>query len=437
MLKSVPLPPGDRLTARARAFAYPEFSAAARAIIAANEAEATQTQLHPPFLLEAARRQTGLADFGNAPLVEPLNALCRSLREELEFHALGKFYLFRQLLGLLSMRLRLVDLWTRRPEILELPIERPLIVIGLPRSGTTILHRLLARDPMLRSAPFWELSMPLPPGDPEAAPAESDPGPDPRIALVQSGLDTLHTMAPDLAQMHEIQVDEPDEDISLLVYAFSSMLFEWSYMVPGYSRYYRSADQTEGYRFFKRVLQTLQWLRGGRRWVLKAPQHLEQLGPLLTVFPDATLIQTHRDPVTAIVSLASLTTYGVRRYFDHPNPHAIGGNIADIVERLLRAGVAGRAGREGRFVDIAFADLLADPIGCVRSIYAASDDVLTGGAEARMQSWIADNRQDKHGGHDYAAEDFGLDVDALRGRLKFYQDRFDVPTDRRFVRVAA
>ena len=432
MLKSAPLPAKETLTPRARAFAYPEFSAAARGIIAANQADASQMRLDPVFLLEAARRQTGLSDFGDAPLIEPLTVLCRSLREELEFHALGKSYLFRQFLGLLSTRLRLVDLWKRRPEILEQPTPRPLIVIGLPRSGTTILHRLLARDPMLRSAPFWELSMPLPPGDPEAAGAE----PDPRIALVQSGLDTLHTMAPDLAQMHEIQVDEPDEDISLLVYGFSSMLFEWSYMVPGYSRYYRSADQTEGYRFFKRVLQTLQWLRGGRRWVLKAPQHLEQLGPLLTVFPDATLIQTHRDPVTAIVSLASLTTYGVRRYFDHPDPHAIGGNIADIVERLLGAGVAGRSGREGRFVDIAFADLLADPIGCVRTIYAASSDVLTGEAEARMRSWIADNRQEKHGRHDYAAEDFGLDVEALRERLKFYQDRFDVPTDRKFARAA-
>jgi hypothetical protein len=433
MLKSIPLPPGDSLTARARAFAYPEFRAAARRIIAESEVDASQMRLDPAFLLDAARRQTGLSDFGDAPLIEPLTVLCRSFREELEFHALGKSYLFRQFLGLLSTRLRLVDLWKRRPEILDQPTPRPLIVIGLPRSGTTILHRLLARDPMLRSAPFWELSMPLPPGDPEAPAAE----PDPRIALVQSGLDTLHTMAPDLAQMHEIQVGEPDEDISLLVYGFSSMLFEWSYMVPGYSRYYQGTDQTEGYRFFKQVLQTLQWLRGGGRWVLKAPQHLEQLGPLLTVFPDATLIQTHRDPVTAIVSLASLTTYGVRRYFDHPNPHAIGGNIAAIVERLLRAGVAGRGDRDSRFVDIPFADLLADPIACVRKVYAASGDVLTEDTEARMQAWIAENRQEKHGRHDYSAEDFGLDIEQLRGRLKFYQDRFAVPTDRKFVGAVA
>jgi hypothetical protein len=433
MLKSRPLPAWDALTPRARAFAYPEFSAAARRIIAAREAEASQASLDPEHLMALARRDTGLDDFGDAPLAEPLAVLTRSLEEELDFHALGKSFLERQLRALLATRLRLVDLWKRHPEILEQPTPRPLIIIGLPRSGTTILHRLLARDPMLRSAPFWELSMPLPPGDPGAPPAE----PDPRIAMVQAGLDTLTTMAPDLSQMHEIQVDEPDEDISLLVYGFSTMMFEWSYMVPDYSRYYRATDQTEGYRMFKRVLQTMQWLRGGRRWVLKAPQHLEQLGPLLTVFPDATLIQTHRDPVVAIVSLASLTTYGVRRYFDHPDPHAIGGNIANIVERLLRAGTAGRTEGDGRFVDIPFADLVADPIGCVRRIYAASGDVLSEDAEARMRLWIADNRQEKHGRHDYAAEDFGLDVGQLRRRLAFYQDRFAVPADRKFAEAMA
>src|ERR1700751_5414822 len=124
-------------------------------------------------------------------------------------------------------------------------------------------------------------------------------------------------------------------------------------MGPGYSRYYRADDKTEGYRFFKRVLQTLQWLRGGRRWVLKAPQHLEQLGPLLAVFPDATLVQTHRDPVSAIVSLASLTTYGGRRYYAHPNPLAVGADIAAIVERLLRKGLEDRPPPgDPRFVDI-------------------------------------------------------------------------------------
>jgi hypothetical protein len=143
-------------------------------------------------------------------------------------------------------------------------------------------------------------------------------------------------------------------------------------------------------------------------------------------------VQTHRDPVPAIISLASLTTYGGRRYYDHPNPHAVGADMASIVERLLRKGVEDRPLDDRRFVDIQFTELVADPLGCVRRIYAAAGDDLGPDAEAAMQAWIDDNRQGKHGGHDYAAEDFGLDVADLRRRLDFYQQRFDIPIDRRF-----
>ncbi|HET6970771.1 MAG TPA: sulfotransferase [Phenylobacterium sp.] len=428
MLKSVPLPPSDRLTGRARSYAFPDLTPTARDAIAAAAPRAHGLALSPEALIAAARARTGLTEFGDAPLMGPLAALCASLNDELEFHALGRTYLYEQLVGILATRLRFEALWARRPEILELPVERPIVIIGLPRSGTTILHRLLARDPAKRSSPFWEQVAPLPSGDPEAM----QPQPDPRIAQVQRSIDTLYALAPDLRQMHEVLVDEPDEDISLLTFAFASLQFEWSYRVPGYSAFYRAADHTEGYRYFRKVLQTLQWLRGGRRWVLKAPQHLEQLRPLLTAFPDATLVQTHRDPVSAVISLASLTTYGCRRYFDHPNPHAIGGHIAAIVERLLRHGVDDRPPGDPRFVDIQFPDLVADPVGCVQRIYAAAGDELSPEAEARMGAWIADNRQEKHGRHAYAAEDFALDVGDLRRRFDFYQQRFAIPADPRF-----
>lgn len=433
MLKSASLPPPEQLTPRARSYAYPDLTPAAREAIAAAEARAAGLVLAPDALMAAARERTGFSEFGSAPLAEPLAALCRSLNEELEFHALGRSYLYDQLVGLLATRLRLEALWSAHPEILDLPVERPVVIIGLPRSGTTILHRLLAHDPDKRSAPFWEQVMPLPLGEPTAP----QPEPDPRIALVQRAIDTLYTMAPDLRQMHEVLVDEPDEDLSLMPFAFASLQFEWSYRVPGYSAFYQAADQTEGYLYFRRVLQTLQWLRGGRRWVLKAPQHLEQLGPLLTAFPDATLVQTHRDPVSAVISLSSLTTYGCRRYFDHPNPHAVGAHIAAIVERLLRRGVDDRPPGDPRFVDIQFTDLLADPLGCVRRIYAAAGDDLSPEAGASMAAWIADNAQAKHGRHDYAAEDFGLDVADLRQRLAFYQARYNIPTDRKFASEAA
>lgn len=429
MLRSTPLPPEAALTGRARALAYPEHTAAGLAALNGAIPAASALALTPEALkAEAIRRAGGPVDFGPAPLDEPLSVLCRSLNEEVELHALGRLQVFNQLAGLLTMRLRFEDLWRRHPEILDQPVERPIVVIGLPRSGTTILHRLLSRDPAKRSSPFWEQVAPLPDGDPTAP----QPDPDPRLVRMRQSLDMLDKVVPDLKLMHELTADQPDEDISLLIFAFASLQFEWSYRVPSYSRWHQAFDHTEGYRYFRRVLQTLQWLRGGERWVLKAPQHLEQLKPLLSVFPDAILVQTHRDPVPAIISLASLTTYGGRRYYDHPNPHAVGADMASIVERLLRKGVEDRPEDEGRFVDIQFTDLIADPLGCVRRIYAVAGDALSPEAASAMQAWIDDNRQGKHGGHEYAAEDFGLDAGDLRRRLGFYQERFSIPVDRRF-----
>lgn len=429
VLKSRPLPSDEALTSHARSLAYPQHTEAGMKALAGGAEAGAALVLSPEALkAEAIKRAGGLSDFGDAPLDEPLGVLCGSLNDELTFHGLGRVQVFNQLVGLLTMRLRFEDLWKTRPEILDLPVERPIVIIGLPRSGTTILHRLLSRDPGRRSSPFWEQVMPLPDGEP----TQVQQDPEPRLIRMRQSLAMLDTIVPDLKLMHELTADQPDEDLSLLIFAFASLQFEWSYRVPSYSRWYQAADHTEGYRYFRKVLQTLQWLRGGERWVLKAPQHLEQLKPLLSVFPDAILVQTHRDPVPAIISLASLTTYGGRRYFDHPNPHAVGADMASIVERLLRKGVEDRPEDAGQFVDIQFTDLLADPLGCVRRIYAAADDVLTPEAEAAMQAWIDDNRQGKHGGHDYAAEDFGLDVGDLRRRLAFYQQRFDIPVDKRF-----
>lgn len=417
MLRGVTLPASDALTARGRSYAYPVITDAGRKLLEDAKAAAPAV-IDAQELLAAAQARTALNYFGDAPLHEPLAALCKSMNEEIELHALGRTYARQQLLGLLSTRLRLVDLWKRHPEILEIPIERPIIIIGLPRSGTTILHKLLGRDPMRCMSPFWEQIMPLPINASDAA--------DQRPLVAQSSLDTLYTLAPEFATMHEMSVDEPDEDITQLMFGFASKQFEWSYVVPSYVAAYRAMDHRIGYQWFRRVLQTSLWLRPRpARWVLKAPQHLEQMGPLTEAFPDAILVQTHRDPSDAVVSLASMTCYGQRRYFDHPNPHVVGAKMAEIIERLLRRGEEARAGLKQPIVDILFKDLLADPISCVRRIYEAAGDTLSDEAEARMQEWSAANRQHKHGRHEYAPEDVGLTSDALRERFAFYRHRFE------------
>ena len=194
-------------------------------------------------------------------------------------------------------------------------------------------------------------------------------------------------------------------------------------------QWYAQQDHRGGYRLFRKVLQTLQWLRGGRHWLLKAPSHMEQLGPLLDVFPDATVIQTHRDAVTATVSLASLTHHGVHNYFDRPDPHRVGRAMSAAVERLLCSIDRDRRDGDPRFVDVQFAELMADPFGEVKRIYAAAGRAWSADAEQAMRRWRAEHRRGRHGAHRYLAQDFGIDPAARHAALAFYHRRFGVPLE--------
>jgi hypothetical protein len=296
VLKNVPVPPPQQLTPRGREFAYPPTTTGATP---GDELDRLWP-LDPPTLMARARAETGLQDFGTEPFHEPLRELCASLAQEVDLNAAGRENAYRRLMNILVTRLRLEALWQKHPQILELPVRAPIFIVGLPRSGTTFLQWLLARDTTLRHAPFWELMFPLPFGDPDAPIAQ----PDPRIAAARAALDKLHAAAPEMQKMHQLDAEEPEEEIALLSLGFCSMAFEFSFAVPSYVDYYRRSDHTPGYAYFRRVLQTLQWLRGGEQWVLKAPMHMENLKPLLTVFPDALIVQTHRDPVTASATIS-------------------------------------------------------------------------------------------------------------------------------------
>ena len=431
MLKNVPLPDPGALTNAAREYmepSTPELFQAVNSVMAGFAADVMPLELD--YLKTMARLKTGLNDFGDAPLDEPMAILCRSLNE-IDFNGLGRVGVHQQLIGQFVTRLRLVDLWKKHPEILEQPIERPVFVLGLPRSGTTLMQRLLAQDPQWRSLPFWEDKFPLPMGAIERGDSDVSQ----RIELAEKALESAYWVAPQLIAMHEMQAAEPDEELNLTAMSHCSMQWEFMYPVSEYAQWFHSADHTEGYRFFRKVLQTLQWLRGGQRWMLKTSQHMEQLKPLLNVFPDATIVQTHRDPVTAVVSLASLTSYGSRQFFDHPDPLAIGQRVATFCETFLRQAVEHRPVDERAFVDVHFKQLVKDPLSVVRNIYAVAGAELTPEVEEQMHAWLAGNQQHKHGAHEYAAADFGLDVDQLRSRLDFYHKRFDVPVDAKFAGV--
>lgn len=429
MLKSSAALELSKLTPRARLYAQPPIAdslrqANARLAPVARERWPLQAQ----SLLNHARTSSGLSDFGDPAFMTALDVLCRSAEEELDLNALGRRHLHGQIGDHLVQRLRFIDLWKRVPAILDEPIERPLFIVGLPRSGTTFLQQLLAQNPSMRVTPFWEELSPLPDHDAAIRPPDDAP----LIERAAKNIEGLRQHAPGLLELHQLAVDQPEEEIYLLAPGFSSMVYEWTYILPSYASWYAQQDHTEGYRFFRRVLQTLQWLRGGKRWLLKAPQHMEQIKPLLAVFPDATIIETLRDPATAAVSCANLTAYGQRIRTDHPDPLAAGAATVTIIERLVRALLRDRPADDPRFVAVHFKALMADPLAAARRIHEAAALPLTAETEARMQAYVAANRDKRGHAADYAPEDFGIDVPALRATLSRYYQRYGVEPDDRF-----
>jgi hypothetical protein len=380
--------------------------------------------LEAESLLRAARKRIGLEDFGDDRFREPLAVLLRALESEADLSALGRLSTRGLLIQLLSNRLLVEDRIRRHPEILERPVERPVVIAGLPRTGTTHLHNLISQDPALRTLPYWESLEPLPlPRD-----VRRSGEPDPRVVRCERALRLLDFALPDFRRMHEMTAEAAHEEIQLLALEFSSMLFEASYHVPSYRDWYRSHDQTPAYRYLYRVLQVLQWLRGdGRRWALKTPQHLEQLGPLMAVFPDAYVIQTHRDPLRITASLCTMVAYSSRMQARRVDAHAVGRYWAQRVEDLLRGSIEGRKHvPEDRFFDLRFQEFMKDEVAMVQRVYAFAEQPWGADAERAIRGYMDAHPRGKHGTIAYHLEDVGLDAGERREALRFYRERFEL-----------
>jgi hypothetical protein len=381
-------------------------------------------RLDEESLCEAARRRTGgLDDFGDGSFREPLRVLLAALEGEARLSAVGRASTRQLLVQLLSNRLLVEETLKRHPQILEERIERPLVIAGLPRTGTTHLHNLVSQDESLRTLPYWESLEPLPlPGE--------RPGPggrDPRVARCERALRALDWAMPLFRRMHEMTAEGPHEEIQLLAIDFSTMLFEATYHVPSYRDWYKSHDQTGAYRYLRRVLQLLQFLRGGRRWALKSPQHLEQLGPLLAVFPDACVVQTHRDPLRITASLCTMIAYGRRMQAAAVDPAETGRYWSARVEDLLRGSIEGRSRvPEVRVFDVRFPEFMQDDVAMAERVFAFAGQPLGEEVAARLRRFVAANPRGKHGGIAYRLEDVGLDPAERRRALRFYQEHFGV-----------
>jgi hypothetical protein len=371
--------------------------------------------LEPDALMAAAVDQAGVDDFGDMDFRERLQVVCTAFDEDVVLSPSGRAAVYVQLTELLRNRLMINRVLRRHPEIDELEVRAPIVICGLPRTGTTHLHNLLSADPALRSLPYWE----------SVQPVVADGAPDERVAATAAALEVVNTALPYFKRMHEMTPDEVHEEINLLAMDVSSMFFETMAPMPTWRDYYRSTDQTPAYEYLKRVLKVLQFLRGGDRWVLKSPQHLEQFGPLSTVFPDATFVVTHRDPVSVTKSLTTMMTYLARLNLETVDPKVVGGYWADRLETMLRACVRDRELLPAdRSIDVLFGEFMADDVAMVERIYAIAGQPFTPQVKAAMDGFMATHPRGRHGGVVYDLAEFGLDEEERRQSLQFYVDRF-------------
>jgi hypothetical protein len=398
---------------------HPAFAPDVADMLAAMGAVADDCPLDARRMRAQAMAETGLSDFGPRDYEERLGVLVDALRAVDALTPSGQVVFHAQLVQLLKNRLLLTDLLARHPEIQEIDLAPPIVVVGLPRTGTTHLHNLLAADPGLRSLPYWESLEPVP------LPGEAGADPDPRRARCDAALWFMHEAMPLFPRMHEMTTDHVHEEIQLLAVDFSTMFFETLAPIPAWRAYYCAHDQGPHYRYLRTMLQALQFLRGGDRWVLKSPQHLEQLPVLAAVFPGATAVVTHRDPVDIVVSMATMVAYAARMYADPVDAAALGRSWADRIDDLLAACMRDRHAFDDRHsLDVRFDEFLADELGTVRSVYARADQTFDARAERSIGEYLAGHRRGRLGTIDYRAEDVGLDTHELRARFAPYVQRF-------------
>lgn len=337
---------------------------------------------------------------------------------------LARSSLRQRVVRLLRNRLSLTDLVKRYPEIESIPIERPIVVVGMPRSGTTHLVNLVAADPRRRALPYWESQEPIP------APGQGPDifGIDPRYARAKAEHDALMASAPAVAAMHDRFPEAIEEEVELLDLDLAGYVLEWHARVPGWRDYYLRLDQTRHYRYMRKVLQALTFLRGPRTWVLKSPQHCEQLGPLMATFPDATVAFTHRDPVAVIQSAITMMAYSDRLRRTSIDPGWLLDYWTDRVYRLLSACVRDRdLVPAARSIDISFHRLNGNEMPLLEELYRRAGVELTPQVRGRFQQYLDDNPRGKHGRIRYQLQrHFGVSADELRERFGFYFDRFDV-----------
>jgi len=366
--------------------------------------QVAKPQLCAEQLISHAQRRTGLHDWGDESFRVGLVQLATALEQQAQLSPVGRIAAYFNILDHLCVRLRLLDYRARRPEVAAQQIRQPLFILGLPRTGTTILHELLAQDPSFRSPASWEVSRPLPP--PTAPSYDSDK----RIRSVDRLLALLEKLCPGFKAIHAIGARLPQECVYILASAFISEQFGYMYNVPAYRDWALDQDMTASYHWHASFLQHLQVDLRREHWVLKTPAHLAYLKYLLAQYPDAAIVWTHRRPLDAMASFSSLA-YTLRSGFSRSvDPLATGEYEFRHFAKIVARGMEDRCALDnGQFIDVSFNAICADPMSVIRTVYERCAMELSRDAETRMRQYLDRHPRGLYGEHRYSPAAFGLD----------------------------
>lgn len=384
----------------------------------------TPQTLHVEELLHAAReRAPGLKDFGNDNYRQALEVLTRALNTEAKLSATGIAMMRERLVGQLVNRLLMEDYLQRFPEISKIEIEDPLVIVGLPRTGTTMLQRTLAVDPRFYSAAWWETRYPAP------LTGEGPQDCEKRITMAKAEVAQTIEAIPQILSIHPMSATLCDEEFMLMEHSFLCAMDAYA-DVPSYTTWLDQQDQRPVYTQLKKMLQFLQWQKSqrgeaqGQRWLLKAPQHLHTLEILLSVFPQAQVILTHREPAQTIPSMASMAHTLWQIYSDQPDPSSAGRQWNSRMARGIHHTMQVRKQQDSRrFLDIHFLDTVAKPMQVLEAVYQFAQMPFTEKARTDAQQWLSSNGREKRAGHDYSLETFGLSEQQMQRDYTLYRAR--------------
>jgi hypothetical protein len=377
-------------------------------------------------LTETAVASTGLDDFGDRSFREPLEVVARSLDTEAGLSAAGRAGQSSALLGHLITRLQ-VESWIRRyPEILEETIAAPILIVGLPRTGTTMLYRMLSVARGLSAPLHYEVRDPVPPVGWDFRCAT-----DPRVAAAEESIRLMNDAAPGLASIYPFEALAPEEDIFLTDRSFRSTGFHSVARVPAYEEWFAAADKTPAYRYLGRCLRLLQWQRARSdpqappgRWLLKSPDHLHSLQELFSVFPDALVIQTHRDPLRTIPSICSFIKTLHEMSCATVDAAGIGRAWSEMFARSMSGALAARGQRQDRFLDVWYEDTVTRPHAVAEEVFSFIGSALDEDARREMGRWRDANRREARPSHRYTLEEFGLAEDRIASLFAPYREAF-------------